>query len=115
MEPKGIDPTAIEVMEEVGIDISNQKSKGVLDFIARMHFGYLITVCARAEEICPIFPGVSFRYFWPFEDPVKFEGSDLERIEKFRQVRDDIEKKIIDWVGQYRANEHSRDGFYSRK
>lgn len=115
MEPKGIDPTAIEVMEEVGIDISNQKSKGVLDFIARMHFGYLITVCARAEEVCPIFPGVSFRYFWPFEDPVKFEGSDLERIEKFRQVRDDIEKKIIDWVGQYRANEHSRDGFYSRK
>jgi arsenate reductase len=115
LEPKGIDPMTVEVMQEVGVDISNQKSKGVLDFIGRMHFGYLITVCSRAEEICPIFPGISFRFFWPFEDPVKFNGADSSRLLKFRQVRDAIEKKIIQWVQEYRANERGREEFYSRK
>ncbi len=115
LEPKGIDPMTLEVMQEVGVDISSQKSKGVLDFIGRMHFGYLITVCSRAEEICPIFPGVSFRLYWPFEDPVKFKGPDSERRIKFRQVRDDIEKKIIQWVREYRANEHVGEEFYPRK
>lgn len=115
LEPKGIDPMTLEVMQEVGVDISNQKSKGVLDFIGRMHFGYLITVCSRAEEICPIFPGVSFRLYWPFEDPVKFNGPDSKRRMKFRQVRDDIEKKIVQWVKEFRANERVGEDFYSRK
>jgi arsenate reductase len=115
LEPKGIDPMTIEVMKEIGIDISMQKSKGVLDFIGRMHFGYLITVCSRAEEICPIFPGVSFRFFWPFEDPVKFDGADSTRLLKFRQVRDAIEKKITEWVRELRTNEHPGEKFYSRK
>lgn len=101
IEPQGIHPLTLKVMEEAGIDMKGQKAKSVLDFIGHMHFGYLITVCNRAEDICPLFPGVSYRLYWPFEDPVPFEGSEPERIEKFREVRDAIESRVKQWVDEY--------------
>jgi arsenate reductase len=64
-----------------------------------MSFGYLIIVCERAEENCPItFPGFMYRLFWPFEDPVAFVGSDQQRLEKFREVRDQIDERIKLWL-----------------
>lgn len=96
--PTDIHPLTRKVLEEVGIDLGDQYSKGLGQYLGKVHFGYLITVCARAEEQCPIFPGVSVRLHWPFEDPAAFGGSDEETLEKFRQVRDHIAERIRAWL-----------------
>jgi arsenate reductase len=98
LEPKEVHPYTKKVMEEIGIDISDQRAKGLNQFLEKVHFGYLITVCSKAEEQCPTFPGVGARLFWPFEDPVTFEGSEEEKLNKFREVRDQIDKRIKDWL-----------------
>jgi arsenate reductase (thioredoxin) len=98
LEPSVINPYTVRVLEEVGIDTSQQHAKPLDTYIGRVHFGYLITVCSKAEEKCPIFPGMGIRLHWPFEDPAAFEGSDAEKMVKFRQVRDQIEAKVKEWV-----------------
>ena len=98
LEPKEVHPYTKKVMEEIGIDISDQRAKGLNQFLGKVHFGYLITVCSKAEEQCPTFPGVGARLFWPFEDPVTFEGSEEEKLNKFREVRDQIDERIKDWL-----------------
>jgi len=97
LDPVPINPLAIQVMKEAGIDISGQYHKDVRDFLGQ-HFTYLITVCSNAEERCPIFPGVIYRLFWPFEDPAAVVGNTVEKLAKFREVRDQIEQKIREWV-----------------
>jgi len=98
LEPKEVHPYTKKVMEEIGIDISDQRAKGLNQFLGKVHFGYLITVCSKAEEQCPTFPAVGARLFWPFEDPVTFEGSEEEKLNKFREVRDQIDERIKDWL-----------------
>jgi len=99
LEPKGIHPYTIQVMNEVGIDLSGQRSKDVIEYMGRKHFGYLITVCAHAEANCPTtFPGVSQRLHWPIEDPAAFEGSEEETLAKFREARDEVEQRILSWL-----------------
>ena len=99
LEPKGLNPLTIQVMHEVGIDISGQKSKGVDVYLGKVLFQYLITVCDDADKNCPTtWPGVNKRMHWSFEDPAKFEGTDKEKLAKFREIRDLIEKKIKAWV-----------------
>ncbi len=66
-------------MEELGFDMSVHQSKDVKQFLGKIHFGYLITVCANAEATCPIFPGATIRLHWPFEDPAAFEGNKEEK------------------------------------
>ena len=86
-------------MKEKGIDISGQYSKGVEEYMGKVHFGYIITVCDKVKKTCPsIFPGVGQRLHWPFEDPVSFEGSEEERLNKFREIRDQIHERIKFWV-----------------
>lgn len=98
-EPKEIDPYAKRVMAEVGIDLNNQRSKSVAEFLGKMIVGYLIIVCEKVEENCPItFPGFRYRMFWPFEDPVAFIGSEEEKLAKFREVRDQIVARIKLWL-----------------
>jgi arsenate reductase len=63
-----------------------------------VHFGYLVTVCQRAQEECPVFPFVHQRLSWPFEDPAKAEGSEEVRLEAFRRVRDEIDERVRRWV-----------------
>ncbi len=58
----------------------------------------MITVCAKAEEKCPTIPGVGTRLFWPFEDPTTFESTDEEKLNKFREIRDQIHEKIKEWL-----------------
>ena len=90
-----LNPLTIEVMKEVGIDVSGQKSKGVDVYLGKMLFQYLITVCDDAEKNCPTtWPGISKRMHWSFEDPAKFEGTEEQKLAKFREVRDLIENKI---------------------
>ena len=99
LEPKGIHPDTRRVMAEIGVDISHHSSKDLKQFLGQ-RFGYLITVCANAEKNCPIFPGVSVRMHWPFEDPAHFESSDDEKIAKFREVRDQIDARIPAWLAE---------------
>ena len=98
LEPKGINPYTRRILAEVGIDMAGQSSKDLQTYLGKQHFGYLITVCSNAEERCPIFPGVSRRLYWPFEDPAAVVGSDDEKLAKFRAVRDQIELRIVDWL-----------------
>jgi arsenate reductase len=99
LEPRGVNPFTIQVLQEKGIDISNQTSKGINTYLGKVLFQYLITVCDDAEKNCPtVWPGVNQRMHWSFEDPAAFQGSDEEKLEKFRQIRDLIEKKIKEWV-----------------
>jgi arsenate reductase (thioredoxin) len=98
LDPTVINPYTIKVLEEIGIDTSNQYAKALKSYLGNTHFSYLITVCSNAEERCPMFPGMGKRLHWPFEDPAAFEGSDEETTEKFREIRDQIEIKIKDWL-----------------
>ena len=99
LEPKGVNPFTIQVMKEAGIDISGQSSKGVDTYLGKVLFQYLITVCDDAEKNCPsTWPGVSQRMHWSFEAPAAFEGTDEEKLEKFREIRDQIEQRAKTWI-----------------
>ena len=99
LEPKGMNPFTVRVMEEIGIPLTGQYSKDVREYMGKLHFGYLITVCANAEERCPTtFPGVGQRMHWAFDDPAAVEGTDEVRLAKFRAVRDQIDRRIRDWL-----------------
>ena len=81
LEPKGLNPRTVKVMDEAGIDISSHRSKGVGDCLGKTLFQTLITVCDDAERNCPtVWPGVTKRLHWSFEDPAGFEGSDEENL-----------------------------------
>jgi arsenate reductase len=101
LEPKPINPLTIQVMAEIGFDISNQTSKGVSVFLGIVLIQRLITVCDQAEKNCPVsWPGVNQKLHWSFEDPAAFEGNQEEKLAKFRQVRDQIDLKIRSWLGE---------------
>ncbi len=96
IEAGTLNPNVVEVMKEVGIDISNNKTKKAFDLYKQNYlFGYVVAVCSKeAAEKCPIFPGVTTRLLWPFDDPAKFTGTREEILEQTRQVRDAIEAKV---------------------
>lgn len=103
LEPKGVNPLTLKVMQEIGIDISTQISKGIETYLGKVLFQYLITVCDDADKNCPtVWPGVNTRMHWSFEDPAKFEGTEEEKLAKFREVRDLIENRIKNWVAEQR-------------
>ncbi|MFO7741446.1 MAG: arsenate reductase ArsC [Anaerolineae bacterium] len=108
LEPSPIHPYVYEVMEEVGLDLEGHHPKGVDEFFNKMYFGILITVCQKAEERCPIFPGLGERQYWPIEDPVAVEGSEEEKLEAFRKARDEIEQRVLDWL-ESRGNKKRQD------
>jgi arsenate reductase len=87
--PGSVRPEAISVMKEIGIDISGHRSKHVEEF-ANQSFDYVLTVCDRAAETCPIYPGHTNRLHHSFEDPAAVHGSEQERLAAFRRVRDQI-------------------------
>jgi arsenate reductase (thioredoxin) len=98
LDPKGINPYTIQVMNEIGLDVSAGQSKSVMEYLGKVHMGYVITVCSSAEERCPIFPFSTQRLYWPFEDPAAFVGTDAEKVAKFREVRDLIDQRIRAWL-----------------
>lgn len=99
-----IHPLTEQVMAERGIDIRGQRSKDLSEYLGRVHFGLLITVCDRAVEECPIFPGVATRLHWSLDDPVAADGSDEELLEAFRRVRDEIERHVRELVTAEQAD-----------
>jgi arsenate reductase (thioredoxin) len=98
LEPGVINPYTVRVLEERKINTKGMHAKGSTPMLGRRTFHYLITVCARAEQNCPIFPGVSQRLAWPFEDPAAFVGTEAPTLDKFREVRDAIETRILEFV-----------------
>jgi arsenate reductase len=99
LEAGKLNPVVVEAMREVGIDISGNRTKEVFDFIKRGElFAYVITVCDEASaERCPIFAGVTKRLHWSFSDPSSLQGTSDEKLEKTREVRDEIKAKIEAW------------------
>lgn len=97
IEPKGLNPNAIRVMQERGIDISGQRSKN-LDLAEASGMDYLITVCGNAEERCPVLPGDVVRIHWPLEDPAAATGSPGPILEIFRRTRDEIEARVVNLI-----------------
>jgi len=92
-EATSVRPEAISAMSEVGVDVSNQESK-TLERYLKESFEYVITVCDAANEACPVFPGARRRLHWSFEDPSQATGTEEERLDRFRSVRDEIRERI---------------------
>ena len=98
-EPQEINPLTRQVMAEKGFDLSGHYSKGPGEFLGKVNIRYLIIVCGNAEQRCPkTFPGVLFRFFWPFEDPSAASGTEDEKLAVFRRVRDQVDQKIQSWL-----------------
>lgn len=93
VKPTQINPLAIKVMAEVGVDISKQRSKSAMEFIGQK-FDYIITVCDNAKQACPVFPGKHEKIHWDLEDPAGAVGSEEERLVVFRKIRDQVQKNI---------------------
>ena len=105
LDPTVINPFTVKVLEEIGIDTSDQYAKSLETYLGKVHFSYLITVCSNAEERCPIFPGMGTRIHWPFEDPAAFQVSDEEKTEKLREIRNQIEEKIKGWIAELKQEQ----------
>jgi arsenate reductase len=93
LAPSFVRPEAIEVMRELGIDISDQRSKSIEDLKGKP-FDYVITVCDNANQKCPIFPGASRRIHWSIEDPAAVEGTEKVRLAAFRAAREELRERL---------------------
>ena len=100
LEPGELNPLAVEVMAEIGIDISQNQTKSVFDvWKSGEVFEYVIAVCdAESAEKCPIFPGLTNRLHWPFHDPSKLMGTHEQQLQKVRKIRDEIAAKVQNWL-----------------
>jgi len=99
-KPEPLNPLAVEVMKEAGIDISAKQAKSVFGLYKEGRlYGYVITVCEESQaERCPLFPGRVTRLDWPFQNPATFAGSREERLAKTREIRDQIRKRVEEFV-----------------
>ncbi len=88
--PAGVHPLTVQVLAEVGIDWTSARSKAITEFLDQP-FDVVVTVCDRAREACPFFPGAREQLHHGFDDPAAIPGSDAERLDAFRRVRDEIE------------------------
>lgn len=95
--PGRVNPLAIQAMQEIGIDISDHRSKSVDEFISR-EFDYVITVCDNARESCPVFPGKTRTIHWSFEDPAAAQGDEAKRLAVFRRIRDEIRERLRGFI-----------------
>jgi arsenate reductase (thioredoxin) len=98
--PSQVNPLAVAVMDEQGIDIRGQRSKSVDEFLDQP-FDYVITVCDQAAEVCPIFPGPAQRIHWSFPDPAAVQGSRMEQLRAFRAIRDALYFAFWAWVTKH--------------
>ena len=102
-EATRVHPLAIRAMEEVGIDLSGHTSKTIEVFFSQP-WDYVITVCDSANERCPMFPGGTTRIHWSFGDPSQATGTDADRLETFRRIRDEILTRLRQWLAGERRS-----------
>ncbi len=100
-DPRGLNPLAVEAMREGGIDILGHESKSIDRYLGQT-FDYVITVCDRARENCPTFPGDNERIHWSFDDPAAATGTHEQRLAVFRRVRNEISERLRLWVSVQR-------------
>jgi arsenate reductase (thioredoxin) len=102
LEPGKLNPLAVESLKEIGLDISEKATQDVFEvYKSGQIFSHVITVCDETSgERCPIFPGVTKRLHWSFDDPSRFEGSHEEKLARTNEVRESIRKKIEEWVAE---------------
>ena len=103
-EPGSLHPLAARAMAEIGIDISEQRSKSVDGFVGQQ-FDFVITVCDQARETCPVFPGATQQLHWSFSDPAAVEGSEHDRLDAFRRVREEIAVRIRRFISEQAVGE----------
>jgi arsenate reductase len=96
-KPVGLNPLAVEAMNEVGIDISAQRSKSVAEFDGKT-FDFVITVCDSAAESCPVFPNAPTRVHWSLPDPAAAQGTHKEKLAAFRAVRERLSQYLREWL-----------------
>ena len=105
LEPGTLNPLAVQVMAEAGIDISRKKTRAVSDVLnSNRRFDYVVTVCDETSaEKCPVVPGATKRLHWSFTDPSTTTGTPEEKLEQARKIRDAIKTKTTEWCRQVRA------------
>jgi len=99
LEPGLLNPLVVTAMAEIGIDISGNKTKGVIDFFRTGElFSLVVTVCDETSaERCPLFPGITKRLHWGFPDPSQLSGTLEEKLDAIRKIRDDIKSSIMEY------------------
>lgn len=99
LDPKGMNPYTVRVMDEIGVDVRGQASESVADYMGKMPFAYAITVCGHADEHCPsaLWAGGE-KLHWAFDDPASAEGDDETKLGQFRTIRDAIQARVIAWA-----------------
>ena len=102
LEPGKLNLMVVEAMKEIGMDISGNRTKSVNEMIeSGQSFDYVVTVCDETSaERCPIFPGVTTRLHWGFPDPSALEGTRGEKLERTREIRDNIKAKVEEWCAE---------------
>jgi arsenate reductase len=105
-EPGALNPLAVKVMREDGIDISKNPIDDIADFFSQKRFyGYIITVCDISKnQHCPTFPGMAKHIHWDIEDPVTFKGTYEDKLEKTRRVRDIIKEKVKEFISELKSS-----------
>ena len=99
LEPTAVHPLTVRVLNEVGVDVSGHRAKGLDGLMGKKSFQLAIIVCERTQKNCPhIYPFALQRLDWPFEDPAEARGTEEEQLQKFRDVRDQIEARILEWL-----------------
>jgi len=103
LEPRELNPLVIEVMREIGFDLSAKRAQSLFEFYKEGRiYDYVIAVCEKeVEEKCPIFPGVSKKLHWPFPDPSLLQGTHEEQLKQTRKIRDDIKSRIETWIKEF--------------
>ena len=104
VDPRGVNPLTIQALGKVGIDIAGARSKSVEEFLGEP-FDYVITVCDRARESCPNFPGGRETLHWGFDDPAEAVGTEAERLAVFERVMAEISARVRTFAGQARQRE----------
>ncbi|HDQ13466.1 MAG TPA: arsenate reductase ArsC [Sediminispirochaeta sp.] len=106
LEPGTLNPLVVQVMAEEGYDISGNSTNSVFDFYQQQRsYDFVVAVCSKeAEERCPIFPGARRRLHWPFDDPSSMGGSEQERLEATRRIRDQIKAKIGEFIAEEKSS-----------
>lgn len=106
IEPKEIHPLTMRVMREANYSLAGQYSKSLDEYLGKVTFDYLITVCAQADQNCPtMFTGYAHRLHWFFDDPAAQPGTEEEKLAKFREVRDQIEEQVRAWIAELGGGE----------
>ncbi|MDY7108607.1 MAG: arsenate reductase ArsC [Planctomycetota bacterium] len=111
LEPGEVHPLTHRALNEIGIDTSELRSKSVMDFLGKTRIHIAIIVCENAKQNCPsIYPNALEVLYWPLDDPAAAEGSEEQRLAQFRNIRDEIDEKLHEWLATIDEPAGTREG-----